>query len=38
VAGTEMGIIEPVETFSTCFGAAFLALNPTVNLIEIIWE
>ena len=30
VAGTEMGIIEPVSTFSACFGAAFLPLHPTV--------
>lgn len=30
VAGTEMGIKDPVATFSSCFGAAFLALNPTV--------
>lgn len=30
VAGTEMGILEPVSTFSACFGAAFLPLHPTV--------
>jgi len=30
VAGTEMGIVEPVSTFSACFGAAFLPLHPTV--------
>jgi phosphoenolpyruvate carboxykinase (ATP) len=29
VAGTEMGITEPVPTFSACFGAAFLPLHPT---------
>lgn len=29
VAGTERGIIEPVATFSACFGAAFLTLHPT---------
>jgi phosphoenolpyruvate carboxykinase (ATP) len=29
VAGTEIGIIEPKLTFSTCFGAAFLPLHPT---------
>ena len=29
VAGTEMGITEPVTTFSACFGAAFLPLHPT---------
>jgi phosphoenolpyruvate carboxykinase (ATP) len=30
VAGTEVGIIEPVATFSSCFGEAFLPLHPTV--------
>jgi phosphoenolpyruvate carboxykinase (ATP) len=30
VAGTERGIVEPVATFSTCFGAAFMTLHPTV--------
>jgi len=30
VAGTEMGIVEPVSTFSACFGAAFLPRHPTV--------
>ncbi|MFH0896077.1 MAG: phosphoenolpyruvate carboxykinase (ATP) [Bacteroidota bacterium] len=29
VAGTERGIKEPVPTFSSCFGAAFLTLHPT---------
>lgn len=29
VAGTEVGIIEPVSTFSACFGAAFLPMHPT---------
>jgi phosphoenolpyruvate carboxykinase (ATP) len=29
VAGTERGITEPVATFSTCFGAAFMSLHPT---------
>jgi phosphoenolpyruvate carboxykinase (ATP) len=29
VAGTEVGIVEPVTTFSACFGAAFLPLHPT---------
>jgi phosphoenolpyruvate carboxykinase (ATP) len=28
VAGTEMGIKEPVPTFSACFGEAFLPLHP----------
>ncbi|KAL3938097.1 MAG: hypothetical protein SGBAC_006926 [Bacillariaceae sp.] len=30
VAGTERGIVEPQATFSTCFGAAFMTLHPTV--------
>ncbi|GBD89382.1 phosphoenolpyruvate carboxykinase [ATP] [bacterium BMS3Abin04] len=30
VAGTEKGITEPVATFSTCFGAPFMPLNPSV--------
>ncbi|NLJ42813.1 MAG: phosphoenolpyruvate carboxykinase (ATP) [Bacteroidales bacterium] len=30
VAGTERGIIEPVPSFSACFGAAFLMLDPIV--------
>jgi len=29
VAGTERGITEPVATFSSCFGEAFLPLHPT---------
>lgn len=28
VAGTEMGIVDPVPTFSACFGEAFLPLHP----------
>jgi phosphoenolpyruvate carboxykinase (ATP) len=28
VAGTEMGITEPVITFSACFGEVFMPLNP----------
>ncbi len=30
VAGTEIGVKEPVSTFSACFGEAFLPLHPTV--------
>jgi phosphoenolpyruvate carboxykinase (ATP) len=30
VAGTEKGVAEPQATFSTCFGAPFMALHPTV--------
>jgi len=30
VAGTEKGITEPVATFSTCFGAPFMPLKPSV--------
>ena len=30
VAGTEAGIIEPQATFSTCFGAPFMTLHPSV--------
>ncbi|HBD09256.1 MAG TPA: phosphoenolpyruvate carboxykinase (ATP), partial [Syntrophobacteraceae bacterium] len=29
VAGTEAGVVEPQATFSTCFGAPFMALPPT---------
>jgi len=29
VAGTEMGVSAPQETFSACFGAAFLVWHPT---------
>lgn len=28
VAGTEMGIVEPVPSFSACFGEAFLPRHP----------
>ncbi|HYK46465.1 MAG TPA: phosphoenolpyruvate carboxykinase (ATP) [Parafilimonas sp.] len=30
IAGTEIGITEPKVTFSTCFGAPFLPLHPSV--------
>ena len=30
VAGTEIGVTEPVPDFSACYGAAFLSLHPTV--------
>ncbi|MBN2445994.1 MAG: phosphoenolpyruvate carboxykinase (ATP), partial [Phycisphaerae bacterium] len=30
VAGTELGITEPKAAFSACYGAAFLALHPTM--------
>ncbi len=30
VAGTERGVTEPQATFSTCFGAPFMVLSPTV--------
>jgi phosphoenolpyruvate carboxykinase (ATP) len=36
VAGTEIGVIEPTATFSTCFGAAFMPRHPSVygNLLK----
>lgn len=36
VAGTERGIKEPVPSFSACFGAAFLLLNPIIYANELI--
>jgi len=35
LAGTERGIKEPVPTFSSAFGAAFLLLHPTVYAKEL---
>jgi phosphoenolpyruvate carboxykinase (ATP) len=35
IAGTERGIIEPVPYFSTCFGAAFLMLDPVIYADEL---
>jgi phosphoenolpyruvate carboxykinase (ATP) len=36
VAGTEIGVVEPQATFSTCFGAPFMPRHPTVygNLLK----
>jgi phosphoenolpyruvate carboxykinase (ATP) len=35
VAGTERGIKEPVPSFSSCFGAAFLLLDPIIYAKEL---
>lgn len=35
VAGTERGIREPVPSFSSCFGAAFLLLDPIIYAREL---
>ena len=35
VAGTERGIDEPVPSFSACFGAAFLMLDPIIYAKEL---
>ena len=35
VAGTERGIIEPVPSFSACFGSAFLMLDPIIYANEL---
>lgn len=35
VAGTERGIVEPLPSFSACFGAAFLMLDPIVYANEL---
>jgi phosphoenolpyruvate carboxykinase (ATP) len=35
VTGTERGIVEPVPSFSACFGAAFLMLDPVIYANEL---
>ena len=35
VAGTERGIVEPLPSFSTCFGGAFLMLDPIIYANEL---
>ncbi len=35
VAGTERGILEPLPSFSACFGAAFLLLDPIIYAHEL---
>ena len=35
VAGTECGIVEPQPSFSACFGAAFLLLDPLIYAREL---
>jgi phosphoenolpyruvate carboxykinase (ATP) len=35
VAGTERGIIEPLPSFSACFGATFLMLDPIIYANEL---
>jgi phosphoenolpyruvate carboxykinase (ATP) len=35
VAGTERGIVEPVPSFSACFGAAFLMVDPLIYANEL---
>ena len=36
LAGTEIGVKEPIPTFSACFGEAFLSLHPTKYADELI--
>jgi len=36
IPGTELGITEPIPTFSACFGEAFLALHPTKYAYELV--
>jgi phosphoenolpyruvate carboxykinase (ATP) len=35
LAGTERGVIEPIPSFSACFGGTFLMLNPIVYANEL---
>jgi len=35
ITGTERGIVEPVPSFSACFGAAFLMLDPIIYAKEL---
>jgi len=35
VAGTERGVVEPIPSFSACFGAAFLMLDPIIYANEL---
>jgi phosphoenolpyruvate carboxykinase (ATP) len=35
VAGTERGIVEPIPSFSACFGAAFLMVDPIIYANEL---
>jgi len=36
LAGTEIGVTKPTPTFSACFGAAFLAVHPTIYGRELV--
>lgn len=36
LAGTELGIVEPRPTFSSCFGQAFLLLHPSAYARELV--
>ena len=36
VAGTERGIVEPLPSFSACFGATFLMLDPIIYANELL--
>ncbi|HIP49514.1 MAG TPA: phosphoenolpyruvate carboxykinase (ATP) [Lutibacter sp.] len=36
LAGTELGVTEPIPTFSACFGEAFLSLHPTKYADELV--